>query len=573
MAASADDLRGRPSVADAIASGVVSAGLEIAFAYPGGGSNLAVVDALRRAGARVVLARSEGGATFMAAGVSELTGTPGLVLVGLGPGTANVVNGVAYTFLDRVPMLFLTDAYGPAEAATTTHQLIDQRALLAPVTKWSATLDPAAAPEQIAEALRIALAPPLGPVHLDLSRGVAGAAVSALPVLEQRAVEPVGNAVGGATVVAEASRPLMLVGLEAIASVPQEDLVALAERLRAPVLVTFKAKGVFPERHPLFAGLLTHAAIEAEFVGGADALLGVGLDPVELLPKPWSFPAPVVSLRAVSWLDEYFAPAFSAAGDLGALVRGLSAELPETRSTWTPAEVSAVREGFLGRLRIPAEGSPASWEVVEAVLAEAPDDAIVTVDAGAHMFAATWFVRPSASGRFLMSNGLSTMGYAIPAAVGASLARPGRAVIAFTGDGGALLHGTEARDRRARRRVRPRRRPERLEPEPDPCQAGRSRPAARRRRLRPRRLRRLRRLARRARPCGRLARVPARGDAGGARRSGCHCARRLDLRLRVRRAHAPDPRLARCRHPAPDRGRDRSDEDRIRHRPRPGRPA
>ena len=455
----ADPLRGArsgPTVADAIAGVLVAAGLDMAFAYPGGGSNLAVVDALGRAGADVVLTRAECGAAFMAAAVSELNGTPGLVLVGLGPGAANVVNGAAYAYLDRVPIVFLADAYGPDEAATTTHQLIDQRAIFAPIVKQSVLLDPARVAAQVEEAVRLALAHPRGPVLLELSRGVADAPVAGPPAAKVTAATRAPVAAGradlaaelraSAAVLAAARRPLILVGLEAVRAVAQSDLVALAEKLRAPVLATFKAKGVFPERHPYFAGLVTHAAIEAQLLEPADAILGVGLDPVELLPKPWPYAGAFVSLRACDVMDSYFAAAASHVGDVGLLVRTLSAAVDEagTCSEWTPAAVEEVRRALLERLRVPSpDESPASWEIVEAALAGASADVIVTVDAGAHMFPASWFCPSPAPGRFLMSNGLSTMGYAVPAAVGAALARPGSQVLAFTGDGGALLHGAE----------------------------------------------------------------------------------------------------------------------------------
>jgi acetolactate synthase-1/2/3 large subunit len=123
-------------------------------------------------------------------------------------------------------------------------------------------------------------------------------------------------------------------------------------------------------------------------------------------------------------------------------MRGL-AQLAERASEWTPAEVAERREALLAKLRVTSPGSLSAVEVVESVLAEAPPETTVTVDAGAHMFAATWFWRSTLPRRFLISNGLATMGYAVPAAVAATLARPGEPVIAFTGDGGFLLHGSE----------------------------------------------------------------------------------------------------------------------------------
>ena len=124
------------------------------------------------------------------------------------------------------------------------------------------------------------------------------------------------------------------------------------------------------------------------------------------------------------------------------------------RSAWTPGEIARHREGWLARLRIGGAGALRGWQVVETVQAQAPDDAIVAVDAGAHMFPATSFWRSRAPGRFLISNGLATMGFAVPAAIGAALERPGSVALALTGDGGMAYHAAELETaRRAGARV------------------------------------------------------------------------------------------------------------------------
>jgi acetolactate synthase-1/2/3 large subunit len=123
-------------------------------------------------------------------------------------------------------------------------------------------------------------------------------------------------------------------------------------------------------------------------------------------------------------------------------------------SAWTAEEVARYRESWLDRLRIPAAGGLRAWQIVETVQAHAPEETIVAVDAGAHMFGATSFWRSRAPGRFLISNGLATMGFAVPSAIGAALARPESPVIALTGDGGMAYHAAELETaRRAGARV------------------------------------------------------------------------------------------------------------------------
>jgi acetolactate synthase-1/2/3 large subunit len=433
-------------VAQAVASAIATAGVELAFAFPGGGSNLALIDELGCAGIRLVLTRSEEGGAFMAATYGELTGRPGVLLTGLGPGAASAVNGAAHALLDRAPLLVISDRYSAAEAATSLHQLLDHGRIFEPVTKWRGELTAADAYGMTERALSEAATAPRGAVHLDMARDVArqqtriqepdDVAVAAAPP-DRDALRVAAGLLGAAR------RPVILVGLEGRIDICQGDLVHVAERLRAPVLATYKGKGVFPETHPLSAGILTGAEIERPLLEQADVLLAVGLDPIELLPRPWSYPARLVALREDPAPDPFLAPSAVITGPVGALVRGLAAELGASESEWTENGVAALASAVRDRLRVPSEGGLASWEVIETVAAEVPAGATVTVDAGAHMFAATSFWRATSAARFLISNGLATMGYAVPAAVAAALVRPGEPVVAFTGDGGFLLHANE----------------------------------------------------------------------------------------------------------------------------------
>jgi acetolactate synthase-1/2/3 large subunit len=149
-------------------------------------------------------------------------------------------------------------------------------------------------------------------------------------------------------------------------------------------------------------------------------VLAVGLDPVELLSGSWPLPCPTASLRSVGALAARLEPA-----------PGIPVE-----------RIAAWRETALESLRL-HPGELTGWRVVETLTEVVPSATTFTVDAGAHMFPATMFVRPSGPRRFLISNGLATMGFAVPAAIGASLARPGELVVALTGDGGLAYHVAE----------------------------------------------------------------------------------------------------------------------------------
>jgi len=413
------------TVADQVAGALAARGVERVFGFPGGGSNLALIGALERAGVAFVLTRGEVAAALMAAATAELTGVPGVVMVGNGPGLTSVVNGVAHAQLDRVPLLVISDRFTDAEQRLTGHQILDQRALLEPVVKWGATLVPESAGAAVARALAVAGAAPCGAVHLDMPRDVANA-----PAIDGatagRDVRTSGDLAAVAAGVARAKRPLLAVGLEARAL----DVTALAERLGAAVLTTYKAKGALPEDHPRWAGILTGGEIERPVLERSDAVLALGLDPVELLSRPWTASAPVYALRACDSGLDYLRPS---AHWIGPLQTGIDA-LASSAGGWPDVEVGAEREAMLARLR---RGDV--WRFITALREELPVGTAVSVDAGAHMFPATVFWR--ANGPFLISNGLATMGFAVPAAIAAALA--GYVSVAITGDGGFAYHGFE----------------------------------------------------------------------------------------------------------------------------------
>jgi acetolactate synthase-1/2/3 large subunit len=439
-----DEAGGPPySVVDVIAAALVEAGVEIVFTFPGGGSNLALIDALHRLDVRTVLTRSEVGGGLMAATIADITGTPGVLIVGLGPGAASAMNAVSHAWLDRSPLLLVADRYAEADADTTGHQRLDQRAMYAPVTK--AQIDAAAGDvaDVLPRAIAVSLEPPRGPVLVEIRRDRAGQPAKPRSPAPAPSVEgaPSGDVPGAARALARARRPVLLVGEEARRDVDPSLIVALAESLTAPVLTTYKAKGVFPERHPLAAGILTGAEIERPLLAEADVLLGIGLDPVELLARPWRYAAQFIAIRRRAPIDPYLRPSHTLAGRLDTALERLRSALDAPRSDWVAADIARRVSAMVQPLQA-AGTSLSAWRTVE-VAQEVVGDAIVTVDAGAHMFAVTWCWRSDRPNRFHISNGLATMGYAVPAAIGCALACPAELVIAFTGDGGFTINAAD----------------------------------------------------------------------------------------------------------------------------------
>lgn len=426
------------TVADAIAAGLCRHGVEVVFGLPGG-ENVELIAALERAGIQFVLGRHEAHCAWMADGYSRIGRCVGVCLSTLGPGTANLAAGLGHCFLDRTPVLALTAQLDPDLMSRHSHQRLDLRRLFAPVTKLSRPVRPEDdAARVVSEAVRLAHSGRPGPVHLEIPAAtlqhLATGTVTSKP--EELPPRPVAqNALDRAiTRLQRARRPAILAGLGLEPSAPYPLLLRLAESLDAPVVVTPKSKGAIPEEHALYAGVigLERREPSAALLHQADLILTVGLDPVELI-MPWNFENPLIFAAEFPNEDPRLPAEVELIGNLEATLAALAQASSKTAG-WPPAEVAAAR---------PADPPPRPErqklppsQVVRTVRELLPDDGIATCDVGVHklLIGKLWPAR--GPNRFLISNGLSTMGYALPAAIGAKMARPDCPVVCFTGDGG-----------------------------------------------------------------------------------------------------------------------------------------
>lgn len=425
-------------------AGVVMAALHAAgarhmFGVPGGGSSLDLMAAARAAGIAFHLARTETGAAIMAGAMAELTRAPCPVLTTRGPGVASAANGLANAALERAPVIHLADGFSAHERGFATHQLFDHAGLLRPVTKAQLCGD-AAPGAAIHAGLHAALTPPFGPVLLELTGEACRAPAQAAPAFRRpRPATPDPALLAQAqALLAGRAKPVIVAGLEALdAAAP---LRALAEALGAPVLVTYKAKGVFPDAHPLFGGVFTAGAAEAPIMAEADCIILAGCEPVEWIARPWRYEAPVIDLCLVPRAPHYMRPAVLVAGDVAVALAGLAGP----RSAWEAPDIIRHRNTWLAALGNGPGGnrgiSPqAVVELTQAAARAAGRHPRVTVDAGAHMFPCTTFWQAETPGDLLISNGLASMGFALPAGIAAALHDPERGAVAFTGDGGLLM--------------------------------------------------------------------------------------------------------------------------------------
>lgn len=418
------------ALADALAEGLRDAGAERIFGVPGGGPNLDMIGAAAERGIDFVLTHGETAACIAASTYGRLTGTPGVAVVTRGPGLTSAANGLAQATLDRAPLLLISDTVTAASADRTAHQRLDQVGAAAPLTKWSGTLGHTDPKDVVTAAARLALEAPAGAVHLAFDPTTPG---DAPPAPSPRSTVDRQDLATARKLVTASRYPVVIVGVDAArgGAAVREALAGLD----CPVLATYEAKGVVPESWPTFAGLFTGAALERPLLERADLVLGVGLDPVEPMPGPWPGDAAVVLVHTHPVETGYFGDPLLLVGPYATLLPALvGAAAPD----WPSGAGSTANAATLPRLgEHPAtpNGALTPLDVVRTARGSL-GDALLTVDAGAHMLVTMPVWATNGPDPVLISNGLATMGFALPAAIGAALARPGRRVACLTGDGG-----------------------------------------------------------------------------------------------------------------------------------------
>ncbi|MBU2533870.1 MAG: thiamine pyrophosphate-binding protein [Alphaproteobacteria bacterium] len=434
------------STVEVIAEAMKAVGTPFITGHPGGES-VELMDAARQRDMRFLLFKQEVAAAMMAATWGEITGVPGICLSTRGPGASNMVNGISYAALDRAPLIAITDQYDPATYATGLRQRLNQLAMYEPLVKWSTTVNAKTVRHQMRRAMREALAPPPGPVHFEMpqsetTREAGEYAVEAPLLANIVEIEPDRDSLREPlALIGQARRPIILAGLGTLWGKASAELTAFAEHLGAPVLVTPKCKGVISEDHPLRAGCIIGGIIERKLVSQADLIIAVGLDAVELQPKAWPYNAPVLGIAAIPNLDAVVPASCEVIGPVGKLLSRLAA-FSSGGSGWGEKAARAYRDDVVNALNTPSTGlSP--QRVMEVARAVLPRDTVATCDAGASRLLVVQKWESYGPREFLGSNGLGSMGYALPGAMAAKMAHPDRPAVAFVGDGGFMMSVAE----------------------------------------------------------------------------------------------------------------------------------
>lgn len=433
-----------PSCAEYLAESLWQLGTRRVFGLPGG-ENVQVLDALRRRGFEFVLVRNESSAAYAAAACWRLTGIPQACLTTLGPGATHAAAGIGHLWLDRAAVAVITARTAEQSGPLHTHQVLDLTRLLAPLTKSSFTVLPETA-HQIPIVCSLMTEGRPGPVHLQISNETAGQPLSgealspAFPVQSPPKGTAAQDLARAVSLLQEADRPVLIAGLGIMDDSTAQAAVALAEMLQAPVIVTPKAKGVIAASHPLAAGVmgLTRTDPVYAILETADTVVAIGFDVVELV-KPWDSPQPLIWIADWPNRDPRLPAALELEGDMAGTLSHLASRMTPAAG-WQAFDMKGFRQRHASAppaATVPGTVSP--QHLLRALYRHVEDDALLLVDVGSHKiyFSLDW---PAwHRGDFLLSNGLSCMGYGLAGAIGAGKVDPDRQIICVIGDGGLAM--------------------------------------------------------------------------------------------------------------------------------------
>lgn len=434
---------------------LLNAGVDTIFGYPGG-AIMPVYDALYDYQHRLrhVLVRHEQGATHAAEGYARVRGKAGVCIATSGPGATNLVTGIADAMLDSVPMVCITGQVSKAFLGTDAFQETDIIGITIPITKWNVQVTSA---EElltaIPKAFAVAQSGRPGPVLIDITKNAQFERVS-VPVseltrmhtLECRQVVDLSALKHAAELINSSERPMLLVGHGVLISGAQEELATFAEKTGIPVASTLLGLSAFPTDHPLYAGMLgMHGNYGPNILTNkADLLIAVGMrfdDRVTGKLSEYARDAKVVHIdidraelnKNVQITAGIVADAKQALRNLLPLVKARSHEqwIAEFNRCHTMEHEKVIAHELAGR-----EGRPRMSKVINDLSEVTDGEAVVVADVGQHQMATARYYRFRNPDSFLTSGGLGTMGYALPAAVGAAIGRPDKTVVAVIGDGG-----------------------------------------------------------------------------------------------------------------------------------------
>jgi acetolactate synthase-1/2/3 large subunit len=442
------------SGASALVKSLESAGVDVMFGIPGG-AILPAYDPIFDSSIRHILVRHEQGAGHAATGYAQVTGRVGVCIATSGPGATNLVTPLADAAMDSVPMVAITGQVPSNAIGTDAFQEADIRGITMPFTKHNYLVtDPDQIPRAIAEAFYIASSGRPGPVLVDIAKDALQKETDfvwpkelSLPGYRPQ-LEPVNQSIlDAAALIAQSSKPVLYVGGGAIKANASKELLQLAELLGVPVVTTLMARGAFPDSHPLHYGMPgmhgTVGAVTALQKSDLLITLGARFDD-RVTGKLSTFAVHAKVIHADIDPAEIGKNRFADVPVVGDLKRTIAALIPAVKaefakkapdySAWN-ASMNKLRETYPLGYDLPKDGSLSPQYVIERLSALTGPEAIYVAGVGQHQMWASQFVKYENPRTWLNSGGLGTMGYAVPAAMGAKVGAPDTPVWAIDGDG------------------------------------------------------------------------------------------------------------------------------------------
>lgn len=419
-------------------------GVEYIFGVPGE-ENIDVMDALVNSKIKFIVTRHEQGAAFMAGMMGRLTGKPGVCLATLGPGAMNLMTGVANSNMDHAPIVAIAGQTDSNLHHKKSHQHYDLISMFEPVTKWDSSIKTKnVVTETVRKAFRVAAEEKPGAAFIELPEDIAAMDVEDVPMDPLKTTYPAANEsmLGDVKeLIDQYQNPLILVGNGVTRFHASKELRQFAEKLKCPVVNTFMGKGTLPWFHPqcLFtAGLSDQDYVSCGFEH-ADLIITIGFDIEEYAPASWNPKGekPILHIDSMSpETDKEYPVKLSLTGDIKKNLTLLSNTIDQRKEM--DAYFNKLRDqilkeysGYSGDTSYPMKPQ----RIIHDISTVLDDRDILVSDVGAHKLWIGRMFLASEPNTCLISNGLASMGVALPGAIAAKLLNPDRKVIAVCGDG------------------------------------------------------------------------------------------------------------------------------------------
>jgi acetolactate synthase I/II/III large subunit len=431
--------------------------VKIIFGYPGG-ANMPIYDALYdyQKKIRHILVRHEQGAVHAAEGYARITGKPGVCLVTSGPGATNLVTGIADAMMDSVPLLCITGQVAAEFLGSDAFQETDVVGITAPITKWNCQITRASdIPAAIAKAYYVASHGRPGPVVLDITKNAQFESVVfrypkrvSIHKLEMVRSFSQHQLKQAAEIINTAKRPLLLVGHGVLISHAEKELIHLMEKTDIPAAATLHGLSAVPWNHPLYVGMLGMHGNYApnKLTNKADVIIAVGMrfdDRVTGKLASYIQDAKVIHIDIdESEVHKNVRAHVSLVGDAKNILHRLLPNLTVGSHTDWVQEfkvLDAKEYEAMEKRKVILSGAITMDMVLTMLSDKTNNDAVIVADVGQNQMFAARFYKYTRPNSYITSGGLGTMGFAVPAALGVTIAAPDRQVFAVVGDGGIQM--------------------------------------------------------------------------------------------------------------------------------------